>query len=196
MVRIDGRIVGSAADARRAGLAIVPADRHRDGLVLELEVWENLLLGMDLTRAAAPWGWLGRAAGVRRGGLLTEELGVRPRDPCLPAAALSGGNQQRVILTRELLARRPAVIVAANPTRGLDLAATDRVHGLLRSLVSEGAAGVLLSTDLDEILALGDRIGVLYRGRMAVLTQATPTRAQVGTLMAGGVALPGSGVHT
>ena len=112
-------------------------------------------------------------------------FGVRPAEPTLPAAALSGGNQQRVVLARELGRRHLRAVVAANPTRGLDLAATAAVHRRLRDLAAGGAAVLVLSTDLDEVEALGGDVHVLYRGRLLGPLPGGATRLQVGKLMAG-----------
>jgi simple sugar transport system ATP-binding protein len=100
-----------------------------------------------------------------------------------PMGALSGGNQQRIVIGRAL-ALAPRVLVAVNPTRGLDIAATAHIHGLLAASAAAGTAVILLSTDLDELATVCDRLFVLYRGRLAGPV-APPDRARVGALMAG-----------
>jgi len=177
--------IRSAADARAAGLAVVPPDRRRDGLVLGLELWENLLLAHDALAAAASLGVLDRRAAQRDAARRLAEYGVRPSDPRAPAAELSGGNQQRVVLARELGRVHLRAVVAANPTRGLDLVATVAVHERLRALASGGAAVLVLSSDLDEVDALAGAKYVLYRGRLAGPLPATADRAELGRLMAG-----------
>jgi len=184
-VTVDGRAVRSAADARAAGLAVVPPDRRRDGLVLGLELWENLLLAHDELAAASSAGVLGRRAAVQDAARRLAEYGVRPGDPRATAVTLSGGNQQRVVLARELGRRRLRAVVAANPTRGLDLLATVAVHDRLRAIAAGGAAVVVLSSDLDEVAALADRTYVLYHGRLVGPLPGARDRAEIGRLMAG-----------
>ena len=185
-VRIDGRVIASAPAARAAGLAVIPADRQHDALVKELEAWENLLLSRDSLLRAAPHGWISRAREQERALALLDRFAVRPRDPSLHAGAFSGGNQQRIVLARELGQPDVRVVVAANPTRGLDIAATTAIHERLRALAAGGVALLLLSTDLDEVLALGDSVHVLFRGRLRGPLAPPVSRAEVGRLMAGG----------
>jgi simple sugar transport system ATP-binding protein len=185
-VGISGSGVSSAASAREAGLAVISPDRRRDGLVAELELWENLLLGRDLLRESAPRRVLRRGAALRRAARLLELYAVRPPDPHAMAGALSGGNQQRLIAARELERGELRAVVAANPTRGLDFGATKAVRARLRSIARAGSAVVVLSTDLDEIVQLGDRIAVLYRGRLIEPKVQPAPRAVVGRLLAGG----------
>jgi general nucleoside transport system ATP-binding protein len=184
-VAIAGVPVRTPADARRAGLAVVPPDRQRDGIVAPLELWENLLLASDELRAAAPRGWLTRDREIARADERLRAYGVRPPDPTLPVGSLSGGNQQRVVLARELGRKNLRALVAANPTRGLDLAATAAVHGRLRDLAAAGVAILVLSTDLDEVAALAGDVRVLYRGRLLGTLPAAASRLEIGRLMAG-----------
>ncbi|HEY8516854.1 MAG TPA: ABC transporter ATP-binding protein [Candidatus Binatia bacterium] len=184
-VSVCGRKVRSAASARAAGLAVVPPDRARDGLVASLELWENLLLAQDELRAAAPRGVLPRRSIIAAAAQRLATFGVRPGDPTLPAGALSGGNQQRMILARELGRQNLRAVVAANPTRGLDLAATVVVHRRLRELAARGVAVLVLSCDLDEVEALAGDVYVLYRGRLAGPLAPPLRRLDVGRLMAG-----------
>jgi ABC-type uncharacterized transport system ATPase subunit len=162
----------------------VPEDRTTEGLIPALSLTENLVLGSG---AGDPWiagarvNW-GRAR-ARTAELLAEYRVVAP-GPDARAAALSGGNQQRLVLAREL-ARRPAVLVAENPTRGLDLRATDEVHARLRAAAAAGAAVLFHSSDLDEVLGLGRRILVVRRGSV-LEAPAGASRAEVGALMLGG----------
>jgi len=185
-VLLDGQTITGAASARRAGLAVIPADRRGDGLVRELQAWENLLLSIERLRRAAPRGWLSPARERERAGALLEQFGVRPCDPSLVADAFSGGNQQRLVLARELGEPAIRAVVAANPTRGLDIAATAAIHQRLLAIAARGVAVVVLATDLDEVTALGDRIGVLYRGRLSGPFARSISRAEIGRLMAGG----------
>jgi simple sugar transport system ATP-binding protein len=165
-------------------IAFIPQDRRREGLVVPFSVAENLALGMH------------DDASVRRGPLLRwprirdrarsaiEEFSIRVPGPRTAVAALSGGNQQRVVVAREL-SGRPRLIVAENPTRGLDVAGAAFVHRTLRERASgERAAGVVvISTDLDEILALADRVAVLVRGRLVPVPDAERSRLGIGARM-------------
>ena len=110
---------------------------------------------------------------------------MQPADPLRSAGALSGGNQQRLILARELGDPAPRAIVAANPSRGLDLAATAAIRARLRALAAAGAAVLVLSSDLDEVEELAGTVAVLFRGRLLRPASATPDRAEIGRLMAG-----------
>ena len=165
-------------------IAFIPEDRTTEGLIPEMTLTENVVLGSS---NRSPWlrgrmvDW--RAAEARTAALL-EELAVSAPGPWVPAASLSGGNQQRVVVGREL-SKRPAVVVAENPTRGLDIRATATIHGRLRRAAAEGAAVIFHSGDLDEVLALATRIVVARRGR---LVEAPPTspRESVGALMLAG----------
>jgi simple sugar transport system ATP-binding protein len=165
-------------------VGFIPEDRTTEGLIPELNLTENVVLG---SRADDPWIRRGRVdwrvARARTAAMLEDYEVVAP-SPDVPAAALSGGNQQKVVVAREL-ARQPRVVVAENPTRGLDLRAAAAIHARLRAAAAGGAAVLIYSSDLDEVLALGDRILVAARGS---LLEAAPsaTRAQVGELMVTG----------
>ena len=165
-------------------VGFIPEDRTTEGLIPALSLTENLVLG---TRADDPWIRRGRVdwrvARARTAALLAEYEVVAP-GPDVAAGSLSGGNQQKVVVAREL-ARQPRVVVAENPTRGLDLRAAAAIHGRLRAAAAGGAAVLVYSSDLDEVLALADRILVAARG---TLIEPAPgaTRAQVGELMVTG----------
>ena len=170
-----------------AGLAHVPEDRHHGGLLLESTVADNLALGRtDITgrfridRA--------RVQTFARERIL--ELDIRPPDPDAIAASLSGGNQQKVVVGRELSRPRIACVVASQPTRGVDLGAVARIHDKLRDAARGGAGVLVISADLDELLALCHRIVVLLRGRIVgersgAELHADGARAAIGTLMTG-----------
>ena len=186
-VRFDGEDVAALdVAARRArGLAYVPEDRLEEGLVLELSLAENLLLV-----GGAPefhrWGGLDRSRLLQRAAASLDEYDVRPRDATLPARALSGGNQQRWVLAREL-ARHPRWLVLAQPTRGVDVGGAAFLHGRILAARDAGAAVLLVSADLDEILFLADRVVVLYAGRIAdTLDAAGADARRLGVLMTGG----------
>jgi len=185
VVEVAGRAIRRPAEAREAGLAVVPPDRRHDGIVAGLALWENLLLASDELHAAARGGVLSLAHERQAAARRLATFGVRPGDPTLPASALSGGNQQRVVLARELGRRKLTAVVAASPTRGLDLAATANVHRRLRELAASGAAVLVLSTDLDEVEALAGTVYVLYRGRLLGPLAPGVSRLEVGKRMAG-----------
>lgn len=166
-IRVQGRRLGgrSPADRLRAGLGFVPPDRQREGLVLGMSVAENVLLHRTCLERFSPHGLLNWRAARQYALSLVEQYRVRIAHLDQPVETLSGGNQQRLILARELAAE-PAVLVAINPTRGLDFAATQAVWQALREVAARGRAVLLVSTDLEEILACSDRVAVLYRGQI------------------------------
>lgn len=191
---IDGdEIAGrNAAGFRRAGVSYIPEDRHGRGLVLDFPLWENVLLG-NTDRSGFVSG--GRVLGQKIRALTRELMArfdVRAPSPGVPARALSGGNQQKLIIAREL-DRNPDIVLAIQPTRGLDVGAIEFVHRRLVETRDAGKAVLLLSFDLDEILDLSDRIVVLCEGRIVgEFDGAEVSRAELGLLMGGrgGVAAP------
>jgi simple sugar transport system ATP-binding protein len=175
----------SVKEMRRLGCAYVPEDRHTDGLVLAFTVADNFILGRQTLAPFAFRGWLDQRAITANGERLVREYDVRPPDPRRFARQLSGGNQQKVIIGRELDVH-PVLFVVSQPTRGLDIAATDYVHSRIRAARDAGAAVLLISSELDEIRVLSDRIAVLFEGRlMATLPASAASEEQLGLLMAG-----------
>jgi ABC-type uncharacterized transport system ATPase subunit len=178
IVRLRGRLEVAQP------VAFIPEDRTSEGLIPELDLTENVALGLGLD---APWIRRGRIrwgqARARTADLL-QEFGITASGPHARAASLSGGNQQKLIVAREL-SRSPAVIVAENPTRGLDVVAASAIHARLRSAAAAGAAVLFHSTDLDEVLALAERVIVVARG---VISEVPPqaSRATIGAMMLGG----------
>ena len=166
-VHIAGEdVTGAGTSAlRRAGLAVIPEDRHTWGLILDMTLAENLAMSDIPAGAYNKRGLLDWRSVRRRARELLEEYDVRPPDPDLLALSLSGGNQQKVVLAREL-SREPRVLVADNPTWGLDVGAIEYVHRRLLDVKHSGAAVLLLSMDLEELLKLSDRLIVLFRGRV------------------------------
>lgn len=162
-------------------VAFVPEDRTTEGLIPSLTLTENVALGLDDLGAFGRGGLLDWRAAADATSTLLAQHDVRAPGPAAPAAALSGGNQQKLVLARAL-ARAPRVVVAENPTRGLDLAAAAAVHARLRAAAASGCAVLLASTDLDEVLAVGTRVVVAARGR---LLEAPPgaDRDAIGALM-------------
>lgn len=166
-----------------AGVGVIPEDRHDSGVVLDMTVAENLVL-MDPSQAASR-GILETASlseGARR---LIAEFDIQCTGPDAPLWSLSGGNQQRVVLARELAAE-PKVLVAAQPTRGLDVGAIEYMTDRLREAAAEGVAVLLISSELEEILDLADRIAVMYRGRIVgEMPRAEADLEQISLLMGG-----------
>lgn len=181
-IRISGQAGGGPAEPP---VAYIPSDRNQWGVVRQATVLENLLIRElaqtpDLARAPA-----GRPEAVAAAQRLTERYKVYPPDPTLTAAQLSGGNAQKVVLAREL-SRRPVAVVAAQPTMGLDVGAARFVRQELRACADAGAGVLLISSDLDELLELCDRIAVMYRGEIMGIWEAHEATVSVlGTAMAG-----------
>ncbi|HEY2954744.1 MAG TPA: ABC transporter ATP-binding protein [Candidatus Eisenbacteria bacterium] len=172
-VRIGGRRPPrSGARAHlEAGLAHIPSDRLKQGLVPEMTLAENLVLGLHHERALGPGPFLAPGRLEARARRLLAEFDVRPAEPGARASQLSGGNQQKLIAAREL-SRGARAVIAAHPTRGVDLGAVAFLHARLLAERDAGRAVLLLSSELSEILALSDRILVLFEGRIA--HQTTP----------------------
>ncbi|MBL0148634.1 MAG: ABC transporter ATP-binding protein [Ideonella sp.] len=175
--------------ARRLGLAHVPEDRHRRGLVLPFEAWESAVFGhQGLRRFSSAWGWMKQAAMHQDTAKMMEAYDVRPRNDQLRSSKFSGGNQQKLVLAREALATAspPQVLLVGQPTRGVDIGAIEFIHGRLRAMRDAGGAVLVVSSELDEILALADRVLVMDRGRIAgELPIEQCTEAALGRLMAG-----------
>jgi ABC-type uncharacterized transport system ATPase subunit len=187
-LRVGGRALGGGdpREAIAAGVAFVPEDRLATGVAPSLSLASNVVLksyrGPEASRG--PFLRLRRISELAR--RLMERYDVRAAGPHVPARQLSGGNLQKVVLGREF-SGRPSVLVAASPTRGLDVAAIETVHAYLRQAAAAGVGILLISEDLDEILALADRVAVMYEGAIAgeVDARAT-THEDLGLLMAGG----------
>jgi simple sugar transport system ATP-binding protein len=178
----------TGAGARRfleAGIGHVPEDRQEQGLVLKFNLAENLALRDYNHPPYSRFGWLRPRTVVSRAQSLLREFDVRGGTPLTPASSLSGGNQQKLVVAREV-SRDPRVLVAAQPTRGLDVGATEFVHRRLVQERDEGRAIVLISFTLDEILALSDRILVLYEGRIVGEYSPAVSKEELGIAMTGG----------
>jgi simple sugar transport system ATP-binding protein len=184
-IAIGGREIG-ALDVReraRLGLAHIPEDRHRRGLVLDYSVADNLILGRQerFSRGAR----LDRARIEANAREQIERFDIRPSDPALPARALSGGNQQKIVIAREM-GGDFGVLLASQPTRGVDVGAIEFIHAQLRAARAAGKAILLVSAELQEILALADRIGVMYGGRIvATMPRDDASEETLGPLMTG-----------
>ena len=167
-----------------AGVAVVPADRHESGCVLDMTVAENLTL-VSPPRARAGRAFLDRAGRQAHAERLISQFGIQTPGADVPLWSLSGGNQQRVVLAREL-SGDPAVLVAAQPTRGLDVGAIEYVSDRLREAARGGVGVLLISTELGEVLDLADRIVVIFRGRIVgEMDRAGVDVERLGLLMSG-----------
>jgi simple sugar transport system ATP-binding protein len=187
VVRVGGEDItnDSAEDALDAGLGHIPEDRQRRGLVLDFSLAENIALHDYDRPPSSRFGWLYPRRLIERAARLLKEFDVRGGGPQTRAASLSGGNQQKVILAREI-DRDPGVLIAAQPTRGLDVGAIEFVHRRLVEQRDEGRAVLLVSLELEEILSLSDRILVLYEGRIAGEFPPETTEEELGVAMIGG----------
>ena len=184
-VMLAGReLIGASVRERGdAGVSHIPEDRHERGLVLDYSVAENLILGQQhrFVRGAT----LDTRRVLEHARSLIDAYDIRPTDPELPARALSGGNQQKIVVAREM-ARDFTVLLASQPTRGVDVGAIEFIHARLREARAQGKAVLLVSADLAEVLALSDRIAVMYGGRfVAVLPREKASPDIIGPLMTG-----------
>jgi ABC-type uncharacterized transport system ATPase subunit len=185
-VVVGGRVI-SHATARKmldAGVGHIPEDRQRRGLVLEFSIAENIALHDYNAPPASRFGWLFPRRLVERARRLIGEFDVRGGGPNTRALALSGGNQQKVVAAREV-ARDPKVLVAAQPTRGLDVGAIEYLHRRLVQERDKGRAILLLSLELEEVLSLSDRILVIYEGRIVGEHTGAVTEEEIGLEMLG-----------
>jgi simple sugar transport system ATP-binding protein len=187
-VSVAGRRLrgGDPREAIAAGIAYVPEDRLGTGLAPGLAISSNIVLRSYRSRAHSR-GPLLRLGQIRRRALeLIQRYDVKAPGPATPARQLSGGNLQKVVLAREF-SGEPRVVVAASPTRGLDVGAIESVHAYLRAAAADGVGVLLISEDLDEILALADRVAVMYEGRIVgEVDPQSATVEEIGLLMAGG----------
>ena len=184
-LRLDGRDLNALAVRQRgdAGLSHIPEDRHERGLILDYSIAENLVLGQQhhFTRG----GRLDARALAANAEKQIAAYDIRPAIAGAPARTLSGGNQQKIVIAREM-GREFKVLLAAQPTRGVDVGAIEFIHAQLRAARAAGKAILLVSADLTEILALSDRIAVMYEGRFAtVLPRAAASEEVLGPYMTG-----------
>jgi len=173
--------------ARKLGLAHVPEDRHARALVMDFCAWESAVLGYDGLPQYCSGPWMRQQAMQQATTDMMERFDVRPRDPALGSAKFSGGNQQKLVLAREL-GQAPQVLLVGQPTRGVDIGAIEFIYSQLRAMRDAGCAVLVVSSELDEILALSDRVIVMNQGRIAgELAIADCTEAGLGLLMTGGL---------
>jgi ABC-type uncharacterized transport system ATPase subunit len=185
-VYLDGEDVTSlsADDIQERGLAYVPEDRGTKGLVQDFALYENNALKTYDEPPFSRFGWIFPKVWRRRAAENLRTYDVRPPNPDARAGSLSGGNQQKAILAREL-SGDPGVIIASQPTRGVDVGAIEFIHGQLLKQRDEGKAILLISLELEEVRSLSDRIVVLYAGRIVGEVGPDATDEELGLLMAG-----------
>ncbi len=175
-----------ARTERDAGIAFIPEDRRGAGLVLSYSVADNLILGRQRTPAFSWHELVLRLVAIKAWARrLVKEFDIRTPSIETAARNLSGGNQQKIIVAREM-ASRPRVLLAAQPTRGVDIGAIEFIHRRLVAQRDEGAAVLLISAELDEIRSLSDRIAVIYEGKIVSIEPADAPEERLGLLMTGG----------
>jgi general nucleoside transport system ATP-binding protein len=186
-IKVGGKDLtrSDARDHLDAGVGHIPEDRQIRGLVLDFSLAENIALHDYREEPESRWGWLFPKRMVERARKLLQEFDVRGGTPQTPASSLSGGNQQKVVVAREV-SRDPRVLVAAQPTRGLDVGAIEFVHRRLVAERDEGRAILLVSFELDEIVSLSDRVLVLYEGRIVAEYPPDVSEEEIGIAMTGG----------
>jgi simple sugar transport system ATP-binding protein len=189
-ILFEGRdITGEGARLRReVGIAHIPEDRHRRGLLLEFDLAENSILGVHYRKPIVSYAGviLDNAAIRRRANEIIEGFDVRPANPDLPARALSGGNQQKLIIGREFKVE-PKLLLVSQPTRGVDIGAIEFIHRKLVSLRDAGCAILLVSAELEEVTSLSDRLLIIHEGRMVgEVDPKVATIEEIGLLMTRG----------
>jgi simple sugar transport system ATP-binding protein len=190
-IRADGRNINNlgARVRRELGIAHIPEDRHRRGLLLDFSLAENSILGVHYRPPIAALAgnvFLDENAIQRRATEIIEGFDVRPRNAALPARALSGGNQQKLIIGREYHVN-PKVLLVSQPTRGVDIGAIEFIHRQLVSLRDQGCAILLVSAELEEVTSLSDRLLIIHEGRIAgEVDPEVATLEEIGLLMTRG----------
>jgi simple sugar transport system ATP-binding protein len=185
-IRIGGVDVshGSPREVTAAGAGIVPEDRHAVACIPGMSVSENLHLGQ--LKRFTRWGLLDREAMHAASAALMREFDVRAAGPDAPMSSLSGGNQQKAVLARELSLPSLKFLLAAQPTRGLDVGAVQAVYERIQEARDRGLGVLLISSELNELLAVSDRVAVMYRGRIVgELPASAANREAIGALMSG-----------
>jgi general nucleoside transport system ATP-binding protein len=172
-------------ERKRRGIAHIPEDRHRRGLLLDFDLASNSILGVHGDRPISGAVLLNNDVIVERAERLVREYDVRPSNITLPARVLSGGNQQKLIVAREFDIR-PRLVLVAQPTRGVDIGATEFIHRKLIELRDAGTAVLLVSAELDEVLSLSDRVVVIYGGRLVgEVDPKSVSEEEIGLMMTG-----------
>jgi general nucleoside transport system ATP-binding protein len=186
-ILVDGQDIShrSTRERRTAGIGYIAEDRQKDGLVMPFALWENAALGHHHRPPYGNGPWLDVGGAKAHTEEIVREFDVRTPGIEVPAFTLSGGNQQKLVVGREMTSD-PKVLVAAHPTRGVDVGAQASIWDILRDARAAGLATVLVSADLEELIGLSDRLLVMLRGRVvAELDPATVTPADLGSYMTG-----------
>jgi len=189
-IHLAGRDITHASthSTLESGLGFIPADRHRMGIVLELPVADNLVLSRFDRRPFARWIVRSFDAVRDYAQRLIKTFDIRTESPSQPAGSLSGGNQQKLVVAREI-GTEPKVLLASQPTRGVDVGSIEFIHRRLVEERDHGMGVLLVSSELDEVMSLADRIAVVYRGKVvAMFDQKDADRDRIGLLMAGAAA--------
>jgi simple sugar transport system ATP-binding protein len=173
-IELDGRVItATTVSARmRLGISHVPEDRQHTGLILDLSIADNLVLETVGTNAFSTRGALDRRAVREHAERVIRDFDIRCSGPDQSVRELSGGNQQKVLIARAVL-QKPSTLIVSQPTRGVDIGAVEYIHGQLLELAAGGCAVILISTELDEILALSNRVAVLYSGQIIAVHDRT-----------------------
>jgi simple sugar transport system ATP-binding protein len=174
----------SPRKALDAGLGHIPEDRQRDGLVMSMTVADNLVLNTPRSAPFAKRGTRNLTAVNQNAERLVKEFDIRTTSIFEPVSSLSGGNQQKVIVAREL-SRAIEFLMASQPTRGLDVGSIEYVHRQIVNHRNQGNGALIVSSELDEVLALGDRIAVMYAGKISGIVDPSTSREEIGLLMTG-----------
>jgi len=185
-VKIEGsEILGNTVhESIKSGIAFIPESRELDGLIGSFSIAENLILNTHDVEPFAKFGQLSKSAIANNASERVKEFDIRTQSINDSASSLSGGNKQKVVLAREL-SRYVKVVVASQPTRGLDVGSIEFVHERILAERASGRAILLISTELDEVIALADRIAVIYRGEILGIVEPSVTREKLGLMMAG-----------
>lgn len=189
-IMMNGKFIDKATPRGFAdnGGALIPEDRHTAAVADELTIWENLLMRDAVAAPLSSHGFIRRRAVKRRATELMREYDVRATGPDARVGQLSGGNQQKVVVAREM-SREPSLVVAVQPTRGLDVRASEFVYRKLNECKERGGAVLLISMDLEEVIAMSDRVAVIASGRIqGILDNSEATHESIGALMTGGKA--------
>jgi simple sugar transport system ATP-binding protein len=175
----------STEQRRDAGIGYIPEDRQEEGLLLGAPLWENAMLGHQASRPFARGMWIDRGNAKTRTAEIIKDFRVVPQSVDAPAYALSGGNQQKLVVGRELVAQ-PGVLIASQPTRGIDVGAQAAVWEAIRQARAAGLALMLISADLEELIGLSDALLVMFEGRLvATVDPSTVTPEELGSYMTG-----------
>lgn len=188
-IELSGQDISDWSSRRRreSGVGLIPEDRHRQGLLLSSPLWENAALGHQTVEPFSDGWWINRGGARERTAEIIEAYDVKTPGVDVPATALSGGNQQKLVVGREIMAN-PDVLLAAHPTRGIDIGAQAEVWEELKTARAEGMGILLISADLEELIGLSDTLYVIYEGRfVARLDPAEVTPEILGSYMTGAV---------